>query len=397
MKKTVSLRFLVTLVCFFTAAAVAVTTMLFTFVIVPKREGALFDHNQKMLEIRDLVERYYTGELDEEYVRECLAMGYVAGLNDKYADYITPDMAEESMNQLYGLNTGIGVQVTAHPDNMSILVLEVHRDSLAHKAGVQPKDEIIRLDGQNVSELGYSESLAYIKSIPLGNKMKTVLLRDGKEIEMELELTQFVTQSVFYRVIDNVGYVQITTFNDSSVDQFTDAIDDLVKQNVEGIIFDLRGNGGGTLLSVYHMVDYLIPEGLAIEVKYKDPANSQTYLSGPEDVDIPMVVLTDESTASASELFTQALKDYDKAISIGRTTYGKGVVQRTFSLSDGSLVRFTVAKYYTANGTCLDGIGVIPEIKTEWTEEELRYRLLKGIEVDKDFLKAMEHLKTQKS
>ena len=140
MKKTFSLSFLITLVCFFTAAAVAVTTMLFTFVIVPKREGALFDHNQKMLEIRDLVERYYTGELDEEYVRECLAMGYVAGLNDKYADYITPDMAEESMNQLYGLNTGIGVQVTAHPDNMSILVLEVHRDSPAHKAGVQPKD-----------------------------------------------------------------------------------------------------------------------------------------------------------------------------------------------------------------------------------------------------------------
>ncbi|MBO5746381.1 MAG: carboxy- processing protease, partial [Clostridia bacterium] len=139
----------------------------------------------------------------------------------------------------------------------------------------------------------------------------------------------------------------------------------------------------------------IIPEGLAFEVKYKNSENNQVYLSGKNEVDLPIAILTDESTASASELFTQALKDYNKAISIGRNTYGKGVVQRTFSLSDGSLVRFTIAKYYTANGTCLDGIGVKPDFEMQWTEEELRYRFVNGIEKDKDFLKAVEYLKAQ--
>jgi carboxyl-terminal processing protease len=136
---------------------------------------------------------------------------------------------------------------------------------------------------------------------------------------------------------------------------------------------------------------------LAIEVRYKNKEDCQTYLSDANDVDLPMVVLTDENTASASELFTQGLKDYEKAVSIGRKTYGKGVVQRTFTLSDGSLVKFTVAKYYTANGTCLDGIGIEPDYPVEWTEDELRYRLIKGIEVDKDFIKACAYLDGQLS
>ncbi len=395
MKRSVSVRFLVILVCFFTVAAVAITTMLFCYVIIPEREGDLFAHNQKMLEIKELVEKYYTGELDEEYVQDCLAMGYVAGLKDRYADYIIPEDAEESMNSLYGLNTGMGVQVSAHPDNNTIFVLDVHKDSPAYKADFKSRDEIIRLDGQIVAEMGYTEALAYIKSIPLGNKLKVTLLRDGKELEKEVELNQFVAQSVFYQLYDALGYIQITGFNDMTVDQFVAAIEDLTKQGAKGLIFDLRGNGGGTLQSVYYMVDYLIPEGLAIEVKYKNSDYNQTYLSGKNEVDLPMVVLTDESTASASELFTQALKDYNKAISIGRNTFGKGVVQRTFSLSDGSLVRFTVAKYYTANGTCLDGIGVKPDFEIQWTEEELRYRFINGIEKDKDFLKAVEYLKGQ--
>ncbi len=395
MKRTVSVKFLVTLVAFFTVAAVAITTMLFCYVIIPKRDGELFSHNQKMLEIKELVEQYYTGELDEEYVQECLAMGYVMGLKDRYADYITPDNAEESMNSLYGLNTGMGVQVSAHPDNKSIFVLDVHKDSPADKAEFKSRDEIIRLDGQSVAEMGYSEALAYIKSIPLGNKLKVTLLRDGRELEKEVELTQFVAQSVFYKLVDGIGYIQITGFNDMTVDQFVNAIEDLKKSNAKGLIFDLRGNGGGTLQSVYHMVDYLIPKGLAIEVKYKNSEYNQTYLSDENEVDLPMVVLTDESTASASELFTQSLKDYNKAVSIGRNTFGKGVVQRTFSLSDGSLVRFTVAKYYTANGTCLDGVGVKPDFEIKWTEEELNYRLVNGLEKDKDFLKAVEYLNGQ--
>ena len=395
MNKKISLRFLITIVAFFTVAAVAITSMLFMYVIIPRREGELFQYNQKMLEINELVQQYYIGEIDEGCMKDGLSYGYTWGLNDKYAAYIPKAEAEESMNTLYGLNTGMGVQVAWHPDNNYIFVSDVHKDSPADNAGIKPKDQIIKLDEHSVKEIGYENSLAYIKTIPAGEKITAVILRDGEELTIEITLTQYVAQSVFYEKIGDNGYIQITAFNDMTVDQFVEAVDTLVEQNVSSLIFDLRGNGGGTLLSVYHMVDYLVPEGLIIKVDYKGEDYDETYLSDEHEVNVPMVVLTDENTASASELFTQSLIDFNKAVSIGRNTYGKGVVQRTFTLSDGSLVRFTVAKYYTANGTCLDGIGVTPKVSVEWTEEELKYRLVIDIEDDKDYKAAVNYLNGQ--
>ncbi len=395
MKRSISTSFFVTVICAVAVVSITLTTFLFCLFIIPKREGELFKYNQKMLEINALVEEYYVGEVDDTYMSDGISAGYIAGLDDKYSAYIPAEDAEESMNSMYGLNTGIGVQVTAHPDNNTIYVLEVHEDSPADKAGILSGDEIVVLDEYKVSEIGYSAALSYIKTIPAGESIKTVIERDGREIIMDIELTQFVSQTVFYKIIDGKGYIQITQFTDATVDQFVEAVDYMEEQKVDGIIFDLRGNGGGTLTSVYHMVDYLIPEGLAIRVEYKKEEHEQVYMSDENDVDLPMAVLTDENTASASELFAQALKDYDKAVTVGCTTYGKGVVQRTFELSDGSLVRFTVAKYYTANGSCLDGIGVTPDIPTEWSDEELQYRLVNGIEEDKDFIKACDYLDGQ--
>ncbi len=397
MNRSFSLRFLITAVVFFTAAAVAITTMLFTYIIIPHREGILFEYNQKMLEINELVQQYYIGEIDNNYMKDGLSYGYTLGLKDKYAAYIPYEEAEESMNTLYGLNTGMGIQVAWHPDTQYMFVSDVHKDSPAYNAGIKPRDQVVKLDEYFVNEIGYEKSLAYIKTIPAGEKITAVILRDGEQLTLEITLTQYVAQSVFYEKIGDKGYILITSFNDMTVDQFTEAVDDLIEQNVSSLIFDLRGNGGGTLMSVYHMVDYLVPEGLVIKVDYKGDSMDETYLSDKHEINVPMVVLTDENTASASELFTQSLIDFNKAVSIGRNTFGKGVVQRTFSLSDGSLVRFTVAKYYTANGTCLDGIGVAPKVPVEWTEEEMKYRLVIDIEDDKDYKAAVDYLNGQLS
>ncbi|MBO5745630.1 MAG: PDZ domain-containing protein [Clostridia bacterium] len=397
MDKKISVKWLVAIVCLFTVAAICITTMFFCFFVVPKREGTLYWHNQKLLEIKELVDNYYIGEISDQMISDGIASGYVYGLNDAYSGYVTANDAEANLDALLGYNTGIGVQVSAHPDNNTIYVLDVHKDSPAQKGGIKSSDEIVKLDGQGVAEMGYSAAVNYIKSRPLGNILKVTVNRKGELMDFSVELTTFLSQSVFYKMIGDKAYIQITSFNEASVDQFVEAVDAAEKDNAKGIIFDLRGNGGGTLTSVYHILDYLIPEGLAIEVKYKNEADCQTYLSDANDVDLPMVVLTDENTASASELFTQGLKDYEKAVSIGRKTFGKGVVQRTFTLSDGSLVKFTVAKYYTANGTCLDGIGVEPDYPVEWTEDELRYRLINGIEADKDFIKACAYLDGQLS
>lgn len=398
MKKTVSLKMLVTVASFFTAAAVCITAMLFAFVIIPKREGMLYNHNRKLIEINALVEKYYLGEINDSDMSDCLSYGYLVGLNDRYAAYITAEEAEESMNSSFlGYNTGIGIQLIQHPDSGNIYVCEVHEGSPADKAGIMPGDEITDIDEYSVSETGYNEVLQYIKTLPQGCKISASVLRNGERITALIELSQYVAQTVFYRMIGDKGYIHISAFNDKTVDQFKNAVDSLTAMGAKALIFDLRGNGGGTLTSVYHIVDYLVPEGLVIKVDYKDDAQNETYISDSDEVNLPMAVLTDESTASASELFTQSLIDFGKAVTVGRNTYGKGVVQRTFTLSDGSLVRFTVAKYYTASGTCVDGVGIAPDIPVEWTQEELAYRFINGIEMDKDFIAACEYLNGQLS
>ncbi len=397
MEKRFSLKTVIAVVCFFTVAAVAVTTALFTFVIVPMREGELYGYNNKMLEINELVDKYYVGEIDEQLMSDSLFYGYTLGLDDQYAGYITESDANESMNSLMGYNTGIGIQASLHPDTGNIYVAEVHKDSPAENGGLEKGDQIVSLDGQIITEIGYAAAINYIPTVPIGKNIAVSVLRNGMEYDFEITLSQFMTQTVFYEKIEEIGYISITSFNDKTVEQFKTAVDDLVAQEVTALIFDVRGNGGGTLNSVYQMVDYLVPEGLITKVDYKIDGMDETYMSDAHEIDIPMAVLTDENSASASELFTQSLLDYGKAITVGRKTYGKGVVQRTFTLSDGSLIRFTVAKYYTKNGICVDGIGVEPTVVVEWDDSEISRRIINGIEVDKDFLTAVEYFENQAS
>ena len=391
MNRKISLHHVLLMVAFCVTATFLLSASFFYYYVVPKREGDLFDINNKLIEIEKIVDEYYIGEYDKQDIADGLFLGYAFGLNDPYAGYITKEDSDESLNSLYGLNTGIGVQVTAHPDNNTMYVLEVHKGSPADQAGVLPGDEIFELDGQILANIGYSAALAYIPTVPIGQKIHTGIIRNGEKIYLDIELQVFESQSVFYRNVNGIGYVLVTGFSSGTFGQFTEACDKLKEQGVKGVVIDLRNNGGGLLNTAYHMIDYVIPAGLAIEVDYKGESRDETYLSGESEYDLPIAILTNDQTASASELFSQALLDYDKAITIGGYTYGKGVVQRTFTLSDGSLFRCTVAKYYTANGTCLDGIGVAPTIPTEWTDDELRYRLINGIEVDKDFLAAVDY------
>lgn len=397
MYKKFNLNTVVTIVCFFTVVSIALTSVFFAFVVVPIREGKLYKYNERVLEISDLVEKYYIGDIDNQTMIDGLSYGFVAGLDDPYAGYLTVDQANENDNSLMGYNTGIGIQTSLHPDSGNIYVGEVHKDSPAEKAGLKKGDEIVSLDDKIVKEVGYSTAINYIPTVPIGQKIAVSVLRHGVSLELEITLSQFVTQSVFYEKIGNIGYINITTFNEKTVEQFKTAVDNLVKQNANALVFDLRGNLGGTLNSVCQMVDYLVPKGLIAKVDYKVDNLDENFISDEHEINLPMAILTDSKTVSASELFTQSLIDYGKAITVGGKTYGKGVVQRTYTLSDGSQVRFTIAKYYTKSGICVDGVGIDPTIPVEWSNEELTYRIINGIRVDKDFLAAQQYLNNQLS
>ena len=164
---------------------------------------------------------------------------------------------------------------------------------------------------------------------------------------------------------DHIGYIQITEFDDVTVEQFKEAVDDLQSQGMEKVIFDVRDNPGGLFSSVCDILDVLLPQELLVYTEDKDGNREETYAEDDDALDIPMAVLVNGSSASASEIFTGALKDYDKAEIIGTTTFGKGIVQSIIPLSDGSAVKITTSKYYTPSGVCIHDIGIDPDIEVE--------------------------------
>ncbi len=348
-------------------------------------------YQRKVEEILSLVDKYYVGDVDNKVLADYIAVGCAAGLGDKYAAYFTAEDAQARYDSLYGYFTGMGVQITEHPDTKNMYVLQVHSGSPAEEAGIMKGDEITFVDTVNTVKDGYEAVLQYIKGKQVGDTLNVGIMRNRVDMQLSVTLRQFDSQSVFYQLVGDIGYIHITEFNELGVAQFKNAVDTLENWGAKGLVFDLRGNGGGTITSVSSMLDYLLPKGVIVETRYKDSKYNETLNSDAHEINLPMAVLTNESTASASEIFSQSIKDYGKGVTIGTTTYGKGVVQRTFELSDGSLIMFTIAKYYSKSGFCPDGVGVSPDIKTDWTEEELTYRLVNGIEKDKDFLAAVEY------
>lgn len=394
MKRSFSLAHLISAAFFAATAAILATVIAvehFGF-LAPKGNAA---YNAKVNEILSLVDKYYVGEVDETVMADYIASGCISGLEDRYADYYSADDAKTRFDSLYGYFTGIGVQISLHPDNNTMYVTEVHSGSPAEVSGIRSGDEITSVDGLDVVKDGYDKVLQYIKTRPIDSELIVKLTRNSKTVIVPVTLKQFNSQTVFGKLIGDTGYIYITEFNDLGPAQFKTTVNDLIAKGAKELVFDLRNNGGGTLTSVVEMLDFLLPEGLIIEIRYKDAKYNERYTSDKSEINLPMAVLTNENTASASEIFAQSLKDYKKAVTIGCTTFGKGVVQRTFTLSDGSLAVFTIAKYYSMSGHCPDGVGVSADIATEWSEEELKYRIVNGIEADKDFLAACRYFDGQ--
>ncbi len=234
---------------------------------------------------------------------------------------------------------------------------------------MQVDDVIVAVDGITLSDVSYDEAIALIQGEE-GSTVAIQVLRDDTVLDLTMTRAEVSVPSVNLTMIDSIAYVEITDFTTDTVAQFEAVLEQLQEQGATGIVFDLRDNGGGLLDTVISMLDLLLPEGTLVTIT--DLEGNQT-VRGESDADcliLPMVCLTNEKTASASELFVQALKDYNWAQSVGTTTYGKGVMQTTYALSDGTAVRLTVAYYNPPSGENYNGIGVIPDVKVILDEEE---------------------------
>jgi len=371
-KRTISLRKAILI-----SAACLLAGILLTALIIYAFMGDLARTYIKLAEIDFLVDRYYYGNVDDGVLGDGACAGFVSALGDKYAQYLPAQAAKENFDSLEGSFTGIGVTVCLHPENHTMYVVNVSKDGPAYNAGIRAGDEITSIDGTVIDKQNYVQSVGSL-SRQIGDIIKVSFVRDGKANKTEITVNYFELQSVFYRKIGEYGYIQITQFNDSSVNQFKIALDSLTESGVKGLIFDLIDNGGGTVNSASEILDMLLPEGDIISIRYGDGSEEVLHTSDSNEINLPMAVLTNGNTASAAELFAISIRDYNKGILIGQNTYGKGVMQTTYSLDDGSSVKFTVGQFFSKSKTDFSDGGIIPDVMFELNEHErTHYYLLK--------------------
>ena len=348
--------------------------------------------SSKLDYINALVRKNYTGKIDDKVLDDALANAYMENINDKYAFYKDNNEGTLVEQSLEGTTTGIGVTILNDVENKTLTVIRVDEDSPAHKAGIKKGDKITAIDDKLIKEMSFKESVNSIKR-KIGEKANLTVLRDKKTLNLTVIYEDYIRQSVYYEVVEDFGLLTITDFNDNTLQQFKKAYKYLVEQKVKGLIFDVRDNGGGTVDSVCEVLDPLVGECDLITIVYTDGEKSvaENAKSDADKCPLPMTVLINEETASAAELFAANLRDMAKAPLIGKNTYGKGVVQRTYFFGDGSCIRFTVGEFIPAGGKGFDGKGLAPDYEINLTEEQAANRYQFGAE-DPCLNKAIEQL-----
>lgn len=346
-------------------------------------------------DVKKFVDEYYIGDIDADEVKKMALVGFVAGLGDKYAGYYDADEYSDLMSDLDGDMQGIGISVIYNADLGGIEVIDVFPDSPAMEAGMQAGDIIMYCgeDLESVASLGYEAAIAKLRG-DAGTTAKFVAYRGegySEEIQFEIVRDYVTEQSVNYRIYSedkSIGIIKISTFNTATVDQFKEALAALRDEGAEKLIFDVRNNPGGELLSICHILDILVPEGPVIRTVDKTGNERVVYSSDKEETNMPMAVIANGQTASAAELFTSALKDYEKAVVVGETTYGKGCMQTMFPLPSGGCVKLTTSLYYPPFSDNYDGVGVEPDVEASLSEASSKKSIYKLTDEEDDQLKA---------
>ena len=297
-------------------------------------------------------------------VTAALIRSYVEAVGDPYSRYRTKEEYDSYKSEMSGSFVGIGVGVVKSESGDGILIKTVVEGSPAEKSGILPEDVVISVDGVLVSEIGYDKALTRVRGKE-GTTLTLTLLRSGEEITVTVTRETVEDESVTYSLENGIGYVKISSFKANTDEMFEDAIEYMVKNGARGIIYDLRSNSGGYLISVEKMLDRIAPEG--IELVSFSNGYGKPYKSKTEDsLSLPSVVIINENTASAAELFAAGMRDLSKmghfdAKTVGVTSHGKGVMQSSYTMIDGSALTLTVAYYNPPLGENYDGVGVIPD------------------------------------
>ena len=337
-------------------------------------EGSLLDVRvaEKIEALEGLIhERFYLSEVTNGELEEGIYRGMLKALDDPYSEYYTAEELEELMQQTEGIYYGIGAYVGIDEKTSLPKISRVIAGTPAEDADLRPDDLIYQVDGEETYGLSLTEAVALIKG-PEGTKVTLTIIRKGEadNLELEIERRKVESPTVEYEMLDeDIAYIQITEFDDVTVDQFADALATVKGSNMKGLILDLRANPGGSLNAVVDIAQMLLPEGLIVYTEDKAGRRSEYFSDGKRELPVPLVVLIDGNSASASEILSGAIQDYKLGTLVGTTTFGKGIVQQIVSLDDGSAVKITISSYFTPNGRNIHGIGIEPDVECEFDGE----------------------------
>lgn len=383
MNKKITLGLAISLI----AIASAVTFILTSFFSLQSFNEKLVDFNEKSAKyekldsLDKLVRDEYFGEIEEENLSSGILKGYMNGIGDKYSRYLTPDEYQDMLTEDNGKLVGLGITVTVDESGY-ILIKEILDNSPLENSDIKVGDIIVAVDDMDILEKGYEEAVKAMKGNE-GTEVKITVRRDGIDREYVFERTAIEIETVTGKMLDNyIGYIKISGFKKNTSEQFIKELETLTSNGAKGFIFDLRDNVGGLVTALEKCVDPLLPEGVIANAVYKDNHEETLVYSDESELNLPMVVIVNGNTASAAELFAASLKDFGKAKIVGEQTFGKGVMQATYKLEDGSAAIITIAEYKTALSECYNEIGVTPDyIVPSSAESTTDLQLAKAIEV----------------
>lgn len=341
-----------------------------TVVEVDTSGSGLLDQStmDKINELATYIDYYYYNDVEEQELRDGLYTGLLEGVDDKYSVYYNADDYAELQVTATGQYYGIGAGLSQDKNTMEVTIVKVYEGTPSEAAGLKKDDIILSVDDTEATSMELSDLVKMIRGEE-GTKVHLEIYRPSTEenLSFDVERADVTLPSVESEMLDNgIGYIYIDSFETDTASQFEKALLTLESQGMKALIVDLRYNPGGMVTSVVQILDDILPEGLLVYIEDKY-GNRQEYKSdGGSHLDCPIAVLINGDSASASEIFAGAIKDYGYGTLIGTTTYGKGIVQTIFPLEDGDAVKITTAKYFTPKGNFIHGVGIDPDIELEY-------------------------------
>lgn len=319
----------------------------------------------KLNAIDSVLESFYFGDVDDETAKDNIYKAYLSSYGDKYTMYYTADEYKALKESTNGKFYGIGAVCQLSGEG-GVLLVDVYDNGAGYQAGLRSGDRVVNVDGRDITDMELSSAVALIKG-DKGTSVTLEVIRGTERLTFSAVRDAVEAKTVSYTLLDNnIGYLSISQFEEVTTKQFKAAVEDLQSQGMKGLVIDIRNNPGGLLDTVVGMLKYMLPDGLIVYTEDKQGNRKEYKGQDNDEFNLPLAVLVNGNSASASEIFAGAIQDYGKGTIIGTQTYGKGIVQTVKPLTDGSAIKFTIAKYFTPNGQDIHGKGVTPDMVVEY-------------------------------